>query len=255
MADVLFEHITALQGRRPWGAVLDAGSGRHSLAWVRSLPTSRWTAVTADPDMAAALPKGRPVDRVVLGNWTDPSLLAGEVYDTVLADYLLGAIDGFAPYFQERLFTRLRPHVGGRLYVVGLEPLPDHPQTPEARLVTEIARARDAVLNLVGDRCYREFPVGWVQRTLEASGYRVLSVKTFPNVYGRRWVDGQIDMCVRRLDRLPDPSLAAPMADYLEGLRRRALERVGTHGGLPCGADHVLAAEPEDLLPTPAPLP
>ena len=34
----------------------------------------------------------------MLGNWTDPSLLADEVYDdTVLADYLIGAVEGFPP--------------------------------------------------------------------------------------------------------------------------------------------------------------
>lgn len=244
MADSLFEHIASLQGDRPWGAVLDAGSGRHSLEWIRSLPTARWTAVTADPDMAATLPAGRAGDRVVIGDWTDAALLAGEVYDVVLADYLLGAVDGFAPYFQGQLFRRLRPHVGGRLYVVGLEPLPDRPETPEAKLVVEIARARDATLLLCGERCYREFPVGWVRRSLESSGYRVVSERSFGNVLGRRWVDGQIDMCTRRLGRMVDDGVARAMGVYLEGLRRRALARCDASGGLRCGADHVVAAEP-----------
>lgn len=247
MADTLFDHIAKLHGDRPWTSVLDAGTGRHSLSWVRTLPTERWTAITADPDMKRAVEADgalRANDRIVLGDWTDPSLLAGEVYDTVLADYLLGAIDGFAPYFQGQLFARLRPHVGGRLYVVGLEPLPHRPESPDAKLVTEIARSRDAVLQLVGDRCYREFPLGWVRRSLEASGYRVVSARTFPNVFGRRWIDGQIDMSVRRLPRLPDPALVAPMGAYLEALRRRAAAHAEANGGLRCGADHVVAAEP-----------
>jgi len=243
MGDTLFQHIAARQGERPWGAVLDAGSGRHSLGWVRSLPTTRWTAVTADPDMAATLTGARAGDRVVVGDWTDPSLLAGEVYDVVLADYLLGAIDGFAPYFQERLFERIRPHVGGRLYVVGLEPLPYRPDAPDAKLVTAIARARDATLLLCGERCYREFPMGWVRRSLEASGFRVVSERLFANVLGKRWVDGQIDMCARRVGRLPE-GIGAAMGEYLEGLRARALAQCEASGGLRCGADHVLAAEP-----------
>ena len=45
----------------------------------------------------------------MLGNWVDPNLLKGAQYDTVLADYLLGAIEGFAPYYQPYLFKRLRP--------------------------------------------------------------------------------------------------------------------------------------------------
>ncbi len=39
-------------------------------------------------------------DQIIVGNWKDPSFLKGQVYDVVLADYLLGSIDGFAPYFQ-----------------------------------------------------------------------------------------------------------------------------------------------------------
>lgn len=244
MGDTLFEHVASLQGDRPWGAVLDAGSGRHSLEWIRSLPTTRWTAVTADPGMAATLRGARADDRVVVGDWTDPALLAGEAYDVVLADYLLGAIDGFAPYFQERLFERLRPHVGGRLYVVGLEPLPHRPDVPDGRIVTEIARARDATLLLCGERCYREFPVGWVRRSLEASGFRVVSERLFANVLRERWVEGQIDMCTRRLGRLPDAAMGAAMGSYLEGLRARALAQCAASGGLRCGADHVVAAEP-----------
>jgi hypothetical protein len=42
----------------------------------------------------------RPDDSVVAGNWKDPKFLQGKIYDVVLADYLLGSIDGFAPYFQ-----------------------------------------------------------------------------------------------------------------------------------------------------------
>jgi hypothetical protein len=40
--------------------------------------------------------------QIVIGNWQDPSFLHGEKYDTILADYLIGAIDGFSPYFQVR---------------------------------------------------------------------------------------------------------------------------------------------------------
>lgn len=39
-------------------------------------------------------------DEIVVGNWRDEQFLEGRVFDTVLADYLVGAIDGFAPYYQ-----------------------------------------------------------------------------------------------------------------------------------------------------------
>lgn len=48
------------------------------------------------------------------------------MFDVVIADYLVGSIDAFAPYFQDKIFERLKPHVGKRLYVTGAEPLPDH---------------------------------------------------------------------------------------------------------------------------------
>ena len=57
----------------------------------------------------------------------DEDLLEGKKYDTILADYLVGAIDGFSPYFQDQIFERITSHLnpGGRLYVVGLQPIPD----------------------------------------------------------------------------------------------------------------------------------
>ena len=188
MTDGLFEHIRVLHGARSWDAVLDAGTGRHSLEWVRAMATERWTAITGDEGMARTLREGpardpRPGDRLVVGNWRDASLLAGEVYDVVLADYLLGALDAFAPYHQHRLFERLRPHVGGRLYVVGLEPWPDRAETPDDALVTEIARVRDATLLLCKERCYREHPAWWVREHLERAGFRVVSGGTDNHVF------------------------------------------------------------------------
>ena len=64
----------------------------------------------------------RENDRLVVGNWVDSELLKGEQFDTVLVDYLIGAIEGFAPYWQDLVFERLRPLVKGRMYITGLEP-------------------------------------------------------------------------------------------------------------------------------------
>lgn len=45
---------------------------------------------------------------------------------TILANYPVSAIDSFLPYFQDQVFHRLMPHISpwGRLYVVGLQPIP-----------------------------------------------------------------------------------------------------------------------------------
>lgn len=42
-------------------------------------------------------------------------------YDTILADYLIGAVDGFSPYEQDTIIKKLKDHLNpnGKLYVIG----------------------------------------------------------------------------------------------------------------------------------------
>ncbi len=248
----LFRYIETLQGHMPWGSFLDAGTGTNSLRWVSSLDTNRWTAVTGAEGHAVQVRDAienvrRPQDRIVLGNWADPTLLKGETYETVLADYLLGAIEGFAPYFQAQLFARLRPLVAHRLYVVGLEPyVTQEAGTLAGRLVSEIGRFRDACLLLAGDRPYREYPAQWAVDHLTASGFRIIAAKRFPIRYKQRFVNSQIDMCAPRLAKLADRSLADALFLRGQQLRARALTVIAKEGGLQCGYDYVLAAEPID---------
>lgn len=250
----LYQRIADLHGNRPWGAVLDAGTGRSSMRWLLGLDTDRWTAVTGAASMAQQTEteigaRKRDVDRLVVGNWLDPELLAGERYDTVLADYLLGAIEGFAPYWQDRLFERLHTLVapGGRLYVVGLEPyVPQIPQQLDAAgsLVTRIGRLRDACLLLAGDRPYREYPADWTLRQLDRAGFRTIHAEHVAIRFGARFVDGQLDMCMRCLERLPDRQLATAMQAHVDTLRQEAHLQLERDGGLRHGHDYVIVAEP-----------
>lgn len=246
----LFRHIETLQGERPWGTVLDAGTGTNSIGWVTSIPTERWIAVSGAVAHAAqvrdvAEPVRRPQDRIIVGNWADPTLLAGERFDTVLADYLIGAIEGFAPYFQERMFARLHGVTAGRLYLVGLEPYVSHDPGHEAgRIIWEIGRYRDACLLLSAERPYREFPVEWVVERLETNGWRVTDIARFPIRYGARFVNSQIDMCLRRLEVMPDRTLAAALLAQGEAIRERALATDARLDGLHHGFDYTIAAEP-----------
>lgn len=255
MGDALFDSIERWQGDRPWGRVLDAGTGAHSLRWIRGLPTTGWTAVTGDParerklrDDAGASMRG--TDAVVTGNWSDAAFLAEQRFDTVLADYLLGALDGFAPFHQDRLFGRLRRHVAGRLYVVGLGPYPDGivpgegAETEAGRRILELARVRDACILLAGHRCYREYPVDWVVRNLEQAGFRVQEAETVPIIYRARFVNGQMDVCLRKLAFFEDQDVAAAMRRHIGEVRARALDACERLGGLRFGHDYVVAAEP-----------
>ncbi|WP_411834352.1 class I SAM-dependent methyltransferase [Pseudoxanthomonas mexicana] len=246
----LYDRVTALHGDLPWGAVLDAGTGRSSMQWLLQRDTPRWTAVTGSQAMAEATRREagdriRPQDRVVVGNWSDPRLLDGERYDTVLADYLLGAIEGFAPYTQDRLFERLRPLVGGRLYVIGLEPyVPYAPSDPDGRLVVEIGRLRDACLLMAGDHPYREYPLDWTLRQLARSGFRVVDAERIAIRYGERFVHSQLDMCTHAAGRFHDRALAVAMLAHVADLRARALAHLRREGGLRHGHDYVVVAEP-----------
>jgi hypothetical protein len=249
MADELFDTVVRWQGGRPWGCVLDAGTGEHSLNWICGLPQEGWTAITGDPVRATRMTEARegrmrPTDRILAGNWTDPMLLQGERFETVLADYLLGAVDGFAPYFQDQLFARLRPHVAGRLYIIGLAPYPDQATTPGGRLILEIARLRDACILLAAHRCYREYPLDWVLRHLEGSGYRVLEARSIPILYRERFINGQLDVCRSKLPYMADRGLAAQMERHIEELRARALGLAELREGIRFGEDYVVAAEP-----------
>jgi len=214
----LYDKITELHGNRPWGSVLDAGTGQASLRWLLSLPSERWTAVTGARRMAERVrteagSKLRPQDRIILGNWVDPDLLAGETYDHVLADYLLGALDAFAPYWQNRLFKRLRPLVGQRLYLIGLEPYVPYPAHDEAgSMIVTIGRLRDACLLLSGERPYREYPLDWVLHSLDEAGFRVLDAQRIAIRYGPTFIDSQLDMCTRELNKVANRALASTCA-------------------------------------------
>ncbi len=246
----LYERVTTLHGHRPWGAVLDAGTGRASMRWLLALPTDRWTAVTGAEGMAAQTraeigDRLRADDRLIVGNWADPDLLAGEAYDVVLADYLLGAIEGFAPYWQDRLFARLRPLVRGRLYVIGLAPyVHGRPEDAAGALVNEIGRLRDACLLLAGDQPYREYPLDWTLRHLERAGFRVVDAQTVPIGYRERFVHSQLDLCLHAIGKLRDRTLAAPLLAHAADLRIRALAHIAREGALRHGHDYLVAAEP-----------
>jgi len=169
-------------------------------------------------------------------------LLEGEVFDTVLADYLIGAVEGFAPYFQQSLLRRLRPMTGRRLYVVGLDPYIVGPaDTDEARMVREIGRLRDAVLLLADETPYREYPAEWTLNALADSGFRVLSARRFPNRYKAKWVNGQLDMALRRLPSIKDSRLAESLSRTIAEVRERGLTLCVERDGLRHGADYVVA--------------
>lgn len=246
----LFGYIEKLQGSGPWGRLLDAGTGPGSLRWITRLATTRWTAVTASESMAAQVRKAsqgrlRKHDRIVVGNWRNPDLLRGLSFDTVLMDYFLGAIEGYAPYWQAQVFDRFRPLVAGRLYLVGAEPYVPFPSTDESsRMVREIGCLRDACLLLAGERPYREYPSAWVVHQLAQAGFRILDCQSFPIIYRAHFIDSQLDLCLRLAKRLAATELRDALMARIGQLRQHALTLAEANDGLRCGADYVITAQP-----------
>ena len=246
----LFRKIETLQGDLPWGHVLDAGTGPKSLAWVASLDTERWTAVTAQPIMAQnageALPaRPRGTDRMILGNWSDKSLLSQERFDTVLLDYFVGAIEAFAPYDQETVLRRIASMVRRRLYTTGLEPyVPVFVEEEVGRFIGDLGRLRDACMLLTGDRPYREYPATWVVKQLQRCGLKVNETKHFSIRYRNQFLESQLSVCEARVERFPDQALASAMTGHIEDMRSRGRALIEKHDGLPYGRDYVICAEP-----------
>ena len=247
----LLRYIQQLQGDRPWGSFLDAGTGVQSIRWVVDIATERWTAVSASAPhaeqvRAATQDMRRADDRIIVGNWVDPNLLKGETYDTVMADYLLGAIEGFSPFYQPYLFKRLRPLTRKTLYVKGLEPYvpTPRPEDKAGRLLWEIGRFRDACVLHGGGLPYREYPAGWVVDNLHMSGFKVRNVKHFDIRYKGLFVNAQIDIALSMLGPLADRDLAQALTARGEALRTEALELIESEGALSAGRNYVIEAEP-----------
>ena len=259
--DELFSWVSRTHGARPWGRLLDAGTGRHSLAWVLGLETAAWTAVTGDVKRQWDLerefrPRMRPCDRVVTGNWADEAFLGDATFDVVLADYLLGSIDGFAPYFQSRLFHRLRRHCVGVMYIIGLEPYaPDTASAPPdddgaverrwaddgAALLFEIIRVRDAAILLGRGRTYREYPASWIRSALTEAGWEVTATHTVPLFYGRDFAHSQLDVAERYLGGVNDGvGLRSTLASHVRRLRTAA----NAMATVQFGEHHLLACRP-----------
>jgi hypothetical protein len=223
--------------------MLDAGTGAHSLSWVAGIAQS-WVAVTADPHAVGPLRTAHAGGNgeVMLARWEDETLLAGEVFDVVLADYLVGAVDRFTPYYQMGILERLRRHCRDRLYLIGLEPWPATADTDGGRILLEMARLRDAAFILAGDRPYREYPSSWVADTLGRVGFEVASIKHYGNLYKHGHVTAQLRVAERYAQKAPAGALRAGLLAQIDALRRRAMACAALNAGVRISSDYIIVA-------------
>jgi hypothetical protein len=167
------------------------------------------------------------------------------MFDTIVADYLIGAVDGFSPYTQDIIVRKLREHLipGGRLYIIGMYPIPDH-AVGEAEIITEVRRVRDACILLAGHRPYREYPSEWVIRHLEAEGMRVFKSKIFTILHSEDSALRQLRVARSKLDLMSSVALRSAMDSYLTDIEERLctiMAKQPKHS-IPLSHDYVIAA-------------
>ncbi|CAJ1966046.1 unnamed protein product [Cylindrotheca closterium] len=259
--DAIFGGIEEQQGDKPFGNVLDAGTGRYSLRWLSTLSLgskgmTQLTAITADDKMLQSITPLvkklgiEDITSLVIGNWfgeeepipfeNDQSLL---LFDTIIADYLIGAMDGFSPYQQDLIIPKLAKYLkpGGRLYIVGMEPIPDSSVNKDEDIICQVKRVRDACLLLAGQRPYREYPLEWVTRQVDRTpGIQLVAsnkgttkitattttttTTTYPIRHSGRFIIRQINNGRRWLKMIKPKSLEQEMKNLLDDLENQALE-------------------------------
>merc|ERR1719384_2731045 len=168
------------------------------------------------------------------------------MFDTILADYLVGAMDGFSPYYQDMIFPRLAKHLvpGGRIYVVGLNPIPDK-VNDDADIFCRVTKLRDACILLAGHRCYREYPIDWIERHLERAGLKVMSSSQFPIMYSHAAIVRQLNVARSKLPLFLSKTLAKEMGEEIDKLEKESKEATdrSPNGRLKLGFDYVVSAE------------
>lgn len=250
---------------KPYGKFLDAGTGYYSLRWLASLahkhsdPTdplffSEYKAVTADPNFREDVyneAKNLGVDEVgsvVLGNWQDPNFCEGEVWDTILLDYLIGSVDHFAPYYQYGVLSRLTRQLksGGRMHLTGLEPIPYFDDNCEAsNAFCKLSRVRDSCILLTGKRPYREYPMTWVVEELNRLGLKVLDAYKVPNTYTFEKVSVQADAARSTFPFFESQLTVEAMSQEMDRVEKECVDHCSKleGGKFQLGFDWVITAE------------
>lgn len=245
---LIYKTIEQWQGEKEWGKFLDTGTRDQSLKWVLSLNTTNCTAINGSEHYYNELLINNKLSenkRLIVNNWINNNLLENETFDTILADYLLGAIDGFLPYFQNNLLPRLKRHLSknGTLYFVGLEPFPDYTENKSDMYIIRISKLRDACILHAGHRCYREYPLEWVQSELVKNGFEITKTKPFFNQFGMSFVKSQLDVARSKLPFILDTELQTTLQNTINQLETETELHINEYGPISFGFDYLIQAK------------
>eukprot|EP00457_Paulinella_chromatophora_P012467 gb/GEZN01012677.1/.p1 GENE.gb/GEZN01012677.1/~~gb/GEZN01012677.1/.p1 ORF type:complete len:240 (-),score=22.41 gb/GEZN01012677.1/:120-839(-) len=197
-------------------------------------------------------------ENLVVGQWSDPSLLREETFDTILADYLIGSVDGFEPFTQHELVCRLKELMSSTsvLHLIGNEPFPviyerlpgSHWQTlleepidlSLAKLVVDTAAFRDSAQILAGYRPYREHPLSWHISALKRCGFSVVNVTAFPTLYGELWLRNQAELGISYARRIKSEHVRNSLVDFGTSLQANSSQ---LRRGVCVGMDFLITAK------------
>ena len=249
--DVIWLNIEEVQGDVPFGNLLDAGTGRGSLTWLSRVNTTSLTAVTAAEGMKietlrTAEEVGVTDLNIVLGNWFgEEPVVFEQKFDTILADYLIGAVSGFSDYYQEEVIPKLVDHLkpGGYLYIIGWEPIPNSGLYADQHIISEMKLVRDAAIMLAGELYYREYPLSWIQRQASKLPHCTLTNATsYPIWYGMEKIISQLDVARQKLPKLGSKKLARALREYVDDIEEEAQYATArNYGRIVQGFDYVVA--------------
>jgi len=131
---------------------------------------------------------------------------------------------------------------GGKLYIVGLEPIPDHVDG-DGNIICKVRQIRDACILLAGHRCYREYPAEWIQRQItNIPELTLLNTTTFPILYSHKTIVNQINVARSKLEYFLSPQLAEEMKSVLDDLEGQSLEATSNGKRLKLGHDYAVTA-------------
>ena len=245
--DTLFQRIE-IWYNKPFGSVLDTRTEEHSLQRLLSTQTQSITAIKGDPYRKKGLEfsykeKLRTEDRILHGNWKHDDLLNRECFDIVVAGYLLGAIDGFAPYFKMELFGRLKRYMKDKIYIIGLEPYLNLVNSKGDLLMLGLSRLGDACIILSKHRSCREYLMKWMKQNLQYHSLQITQQQKLPIFYDRQFVHDSLQFCREGVIFLPLSLLKRSLFEEIANVKTKLYSLLKIYSFISFGFDYVIEAK------------
>ena len=209
---------------------------------------------------------GRHPNTLLVGNWfvgedgkrplTEHPVYTAQKFDTVVAEYLLGALEHFAAFTEQKLVDLLVCSMkeDGLLIFCGRKPYPyPGPGSRPAswtiyskarRLVLNAERVRDAAMLLSHQREYREFPARWVRDALHQRGLEIARQESFVGSVDLEYITSQLEWAKREARKVESASLAAGLLRHIRELQAAANADAGLtrNGGVAFGGSYCMVA-------------